>query len=65
MNTHRLVDGIAALAILVFVTLEYGLSMRLIPDSMMALGDAGLHVLIFMSLAWHFLKERFNGKDSG
>ena len=58
VNLHHIVDGVAALAILVFVVLEHGLKVKFISDSTMTFGDAGLHVLIFSTLAWHFLREK-------
>ncbi len=64
MNLHRVVDGVAATAILLFVVLEYGLRTEIVPDSAMAIGDAGLHVLIFGTIAWHFMREKLNGHEN-
>ena len=60
-NLRQVTDGVVAAAILLFVVLEYGLKTTLIPDSVMALSDAGLRVLIFATIAWHILRERVNG----
>lgn len=60
---HRAVDGVAAVALVGFLALEYGLgASNPVPERLMSFGDAGLHVLIFGTVLWHIVKERFNGK---
>lgn len=61
MNLHRIVDGVAALAILTLFTLEYGLSISFVSGTTMALGDVALHVLIFGTIAWHVFREKLRG----
>jgi hypothetical protein len=59
---HRAVDGVSAVVLVGFLALEYGIGgANPVPERAMSIGDAGLHALIFGTIAWHIINERFGG----